>query len=177
MAQKNAKKAPVKKTAEKKATIVKATAKKTITKKTVATKVAPKKIDECACGCGCECAKQHGTCECCKNMRRVIIRKLIITLIIFSLGFVSAKLTCCCHKKSAFRGPRVEFVNGCLNPASVKCDHMREILPEIDANNDGCVSHDEWKAARPKMRGGNIVRETEHEADIIPVENKDVVAE
>ncbi|MCQ2599024.1 MAG: hypothetical protein MJ187_01445 [Alphaproteobacteria bacterium] len=167
MAQKTAKKTTVKKTAEKKNATVKATVKKTNTKKTTAN-VAPEMVKECTCGG--ECAKSCA-CECCKNARRVIIKKLIITLIVFSLGFVAAKLTCChCHKNNGFRGPRVEFIDGCLNRASVKCDHMREILPQIDLDNDGCITRKEWRMARPKMRGGNIVQETEHEDVIETVE-------
>lgn len=156
MAEKSTKK-PVAKSATAKKTVSKpAVAKKPVAKKTTAKKTAaPKKIvaapvaEKHSCGCdkGCACG---GDCMCAKKKCTFgrFLKKLILILIIFALGFVAAKMCCCKHGKF---GPRPEFDNGCL---VVKCPKMAEMVPMMDANNDGCVSKDEFKAARKHMRRG-----------------------
>ena len=92
----------------------------------------------CACGGECACAKKK-----CTFGR--FLKKLILVLIIFALGFAAAKM-CCCDKRAG--KPYPEFENGCL---VVKCPKMAEKVPMMDANNDGCVSREEFRAARKAM--------------------------
>lgn len=151
---------PVKKTAAKTTTAKKAPVKKTVAAKKPAVKktVAPEinatatqapQVHECGCHadcpCGGNCHEQKSHCSFGRFMK-----KLIITLIIFALGFAAAKLVCC--GKYNMRGPRAEFVNGCLDVSSVKCPKLLEALPAMDINQDGCVSKDEYRVVKKQMR-------------------------
>ncbi len=143
----------VKKTTVKPATAKKAPAKKVAAKKPVAKKIvvdAPV-MHECPCGGNCK----HGAeCKCgchggCKFGR--VFKKIVIFLVIFALGFAAAKF-CPCNKPCGMkRGPRVEFVEGCLDVASVKCQKLLEALPAMDINQDGCITRDEFRAVKRKM--------------------------
>lgn len=138
MAEKTTKKTTVKKSVVAK-TVAKPTAKKTRTKKIVAPVV-----EKPACGCdkGCTCGND---CVCTKKKCTFgrFLKKLIFVLIIFALGFAAAKM-CCCDKHGKM-GPRPQFENGCL---VVKCPKMEKMVPVMDANKDGCVSHEEFRAMR-----------------------------
>lgn len=145
MVQKTVKKAPAKKAA----VVKKAPAKKVVAAK----KPAPKKVakvakpvmepvvvapaHECNCGANCTCGCKCG-CRACR-----FIKKLLVILIVFALGFVAAKMCC--------GGPRVHFNNGCLDVASVKCPKMQAELPMMDANGDGCISREEFRAYKKQM--------------------------
>lgn len=139
---------PVKKTTTKPAT------KKAAVKKTTVKKVAPAPMmepmtHECQCGTGCQCGQK---CKCgggCKFGR--FLMKLIMILIIFALGFATAKYLVggCKHMP---RGPRVEFTNGCLDMTSVKCPKLLEALPAMDINQDGCITREEYRAVKKEMR-------------------------
>lgn len=145
-----AKKAPVKKAAA---------AKKPVAKKVAATEklVATPAPEMHTCGCGAEC-KCGADCQCgghCHEQKSRcgfgrFMKKLIITLIVFALGFAAAKLVCC--DKHHMRGPRAEFVNGCLDAASVKCPKLLEALPAMDINQDGCITKDEYRIVKKQMR-------------------------
>ncbi len=166
----------VKKTAAKTANTKAATAKKAPVKKAAAAKkpvakkaVAPEKMvampaqdmHTCGCGADCKCGATCGCgadckCDCHCNEQKPrcgfgrFMKKLIITLIVFALGFAAAKLVCC--DKYHMRGPRAEFVNGCLDAASVKCPKLLEALPAMDINQDGCITKDEYKIVKKQMR-------------------------
>lgn len=133
-----AKKATTKKPAAKKTVAKKAPAKKTVAVKKVApvVEMPTPEVKPCPCGGNCKCHK-HGA-----------FKKFILILIIFSLGFASAKL-CCCGKKFGKMGPRPEFDNGCL---VVKCPKLAAMVPMMDADQNGCVSKAEFKAAKKQMR-------------------------
>ncbi len=146
---------PVKKTAAKPAATKKATVKKVAPKKAAQKAVkqtaAEKKVvmpaemhHECNCGKDCACARKSA-----RGFGR-FLRKLIFALIIFALGFAAAKMYCC--DRRPMRGARVHFVNGCLDTASVKCPKMQEMLPMMDANQDNCISREEYKAVKKEMR-------------------------
>lgn len=138
-----AKKAPVKKVAAKKPTVKSAPAPE---KQVV---MPAPEMHECGCGhdcpCGGHCHEQKSHCSFGRFMK-----KLIITLIIFALGFAAAKLAYC--GKHNLRGPRAEFVNGCLDASSVKCPKLLEALPAMDINQDGCISKDEYRVVKKQMR-------------------------
>lgn len=158
---------PVKKTAAK--TAVKPAAKKTAVKKVAAKKptvkaAAPKDVKEViapapemhACGCGADC-KCGADCAChngkschggCKFGR--FIKKLLLVLIAFALGFAAAKMCCC--DKPCMRGPRVHFVEGCMDVSSVKCPKMQEALPMMDINQDGCITREEYREFKKAVR-------------------------
>ncbi|MBO5704428.1 MAG: hypothetical protein J6R99_00240 [Alphaproteobacteria bacterium] len=141
MAKQTAKKTATK-TVAKKAVVKKTTAKKTAAKK-APVKVAPAPVVEklpCGCDKGCACA---GKCHKCGG----VFKKLVIFLVIFGLGFATAKL-CCCEKGRKMM-PRPEFENGCL---VIKCPKMAQMVPVMDADKNGCVSVEEFKAARKHMR-------------------------
>ncbi len=146
-----------------KKTSAKPAAKKVATKKIAAKKPAVKKVakpvmaapavemhaHECPCGGACKCAKRGS------RFGR-IMKKLIIAIILFALGFAAAKF-CPCNKMDKFgprgpRGPRVEFVDGCMDVASVKCPKLRDALPAMDINQDGCITRDEYRAVKREMR-------------------------
>ena len=124
------------KTTAPKKTVAKKTAAKPATKKTTTKKVAAPVVEHtpCCCEhkCGCKC--RHGK----------FIKKLVLFVIIFALGFASAKL-CCCHKKSFKMMPRPEFDNGCL---VVKCPKLAKMVPMMDTDKNGCVTVEEFKAAK-----------------------------
>ena len=151
---------PAKKTV-KKPVAKPATAKKTTVKKTAAKKPAAKKVvveevkevapemHECACGHECKCDRD---CKCgCHGGSKFgrFIMKLIIVLIIFALGFAAAKFV---DGGRDFRGPRVDFDNGCLDVSSVKCPEMQAVLPIMDVDGDGCITRDEYRAVKQEMR-------------------------
>ena len=124
----------------------KQTTKKTVTKKTVAKKTTAKKVApvvehaHCCCEhkCGCKCHHGHA------------FKKIIAVIIVFALGFATAKM-CNTHKMYK-KMPRPEFDNGCL---VVKCPKMAQMVEKMDANHDGCVSVDEFKASKKHMRRHN----------------------
>ena len=121
---------------QRKEPMAKQTAKQTATKRVVAKKTIKKvtapavEHAHCCCEhkCGCKC--HHGK----------VLKKIVLFVIIFALGFASAKL-CCCHKKYKMM-PQPEFDNGCL---VVKCPKMVSMM---DADKNGCVSVEEFKAAK-----------------------------
>ena len=149
------------KTTKKATTAKKPVAKKTVskpaaTKKPVAKKAPAKKVvvapvvEKSPCGCdkGCACG---GECACAKKKCTFgrFLKKLVLVLIIFALGFASAKM--CCNGKRGKMGPRPEFENGCL---VVKCPKLAEMVPMMDTDANGCVSREEFKAARKHMKRG-----------------------
>ncbi|MFQ6744737.1 MAG: EF-hand domain-containing protein [Alphaproteobacteria bacterium] len=134
----NTKKSPAKKTPVRKTT--KATVKKVV-----------KPVEEtysCGCNHGCACGghcAEHTHCVCHKGR---FWKKLVLFLVVFALGFATAKL-CCCHKRGGFM-PRPEFDNGCL---VVKCPKMAEKVAMMDKNGDGCVDKAEFKMSKKHRRG------------------------
>ncbi|MBR5903909.1 MAG: hypothetical protein IKZ49_00045 [Alphaproteobacteria bacterium] len=118
--------------------IKKTTAKKPVKKATV--KPAVETTKPCECGCGC-CCHHHGAAH--------VLKKIIILAIVFALGMVAGKAF-------NFGAPRHHqpmfhpvFTNGCLDMATIKCPKMQENILKADVNGDGCVSVEEWKAAKP----------------------------
>ena len=140
MAKQTAKKTTAKKTVAKK-TAPKAAAKKTIKKTTV---VETPVVEKHVCGCDKNCAC-GGNCHCAHH-KHGFFKKLILFLVIFALGFATAKM--CCGGKKAF-GPRPEFDNGCL---VIKCPKMAQMAPMMDANHDGCIAKDEFRSFRKGMK-------------------------
>lgn len=132
MAQKPIKKAPAKKAPAKK--IV---AKPAVTAAPVA--AAPAACPQ-SCGCGCKCG----------GFGR-FLKKLIVFLVIFALGFVAAKF--CDHGKEFRRGMHPEFVNGCLDVTKIKCPEMAAKVAAMDTDANGCVTREEFRAAKKAMRG------------------------
>ena len=147
-----AKSAAAKKTVVKSAPAKKPVAKKAPAKKPVA-KVAPAPVvEKFPCGCDHHCAcggncGNHGHCGKKKCTFGRFLKKLIIVAIIFALGFACAKM--CPFGKEGKRFPRPEFSNGCL---VVKCPKMAEFATKMDTNSDGCVTVEEFKAAKKHMR-------------------------
>lgn len=152
MAQKTVKKAAAKATPAKKAPVKKAVpaAKKPVAKKAAVKEVkmaAPAmEMHNCGCGADCHCGS---ACKCGGSKFGRFMRKLVLFVIIFALGFAAAKL-CCCGPRH--HGPRMHFVNGCLDVASVKCPKLAEALPAMDINQDGCITRDEFRQVKRNMR-------------------------
>ncbi len=142
----------------------KTTAKKTVTKKTVAAKkpavkksvkkaapelqetIVVQDMPKCKCGENCACGAD---CKCGRGGSRFgrFMIKLIVVLIVFALGFGAAKLLDC----NEFRGPRVDFDNGCLDASSVKCPRLQLALPAMDIDRDGCITREEYRAVKSEM--------------------------
>lgn len=156
-----------------KSTVKKATAKpvakkttvKPAAKKPTVKKVATKKVDApeleqvapvvetndtpCACGKNCECGAD---CKCARRGSKFgrFLLKLIIVLFVFALGFAAAQF--CNRDGCGFRCPRADFDNGCLEVSSVKCPRLQNLLPTMDADQDGCITRQEFAAARDALR-------------------------
>lgn len=132
----------------KKSTVKKTVARKSAAKTTVKKVAKPAETYSCGChhncACGGNCA-EHTHCACRKGR---FWKKLVLFLIVFALGFATAKL-CCCHKRGGFM-PKPEFDNGCL---VVKCPKMAEKVAMMDKNGDGCVDKAEFKIAKKHRRG------------------------
>lgn len=138
-------------------TVAKAATKKTEikpTKKATAKKIAPKAkmtapvmsgVHECACNHDCKCHKCNGGCTFWR-----VMKKILIFIIIFAMGFAAAKF-CPCNKHR-MPMPQVDFVNGCVDAKSIKCPKLVAELPILDADKDGCVTRDEFKAVKKEMR-------------------------
>lgn len=87
-------------------------------------------------------------CHCTKRKRNTILT--CVSTIFFLIGFiVSHFFFCDCHHRPM---PRLSFVNGCVDVASIKCPKLLEQLPMIDSNNDGCITRTEMRAAKRAMR-------------------------
>ncbi len=148
MAEKSIKKTATKKTVAKKTVSKPAATKKVAAKKAPAKKVVSAPVAEmyeCGCAHGCAC---HG--HCCDKKKCTFgrfLKKLVVFLIIFALGFATAKL--CCFDKRGKMPFRPEFENGCL---VVKCPKMAEKVAMMDVNHDGCVNREEFRAARKMNR-------------------------
>ncbi|MCQ2574791.1 MAG: hypothetical protein MJ156_01645 [Alphaproteobacteria bacterium] len=122
------------------------TTKKTVAKKTTTKKVAAAKkvapVVETPCTCGCH---KHSA-----------VKKILLLLMVFALGFVCAKMTsapCPMHKAmmQKHRAQHPVFTNGCLDMQSIKNTKLLEVVAKADVNNDGCISIEEYKAARKEM--------------------------
>lgn len=173
---------PVKKTNVPASATKKAPAKKTVAKKTVAQKTAAKKpvakrpavrtaqsadvnvtkqaapvVEDittsqathlCACGEHCQCGDG---CRCARGGSRFgrFVIKLIVALIIFALGWAAAQLV---NDGRGFRGPRVDFDDGCLVVSSVKCPQLQALLPVMDMDQDGCITRQEFRAVDAELR-------------------------
>lgn len=150
LVKKTATKKPVaKKTVSKPAT-AKNAAKKTPVKKT--TKVVEPVVETYPCGCkaGCACGGHCAEHVCCGKKKCTFgrfLKKVIVFLIIFAMGFAAAKM--CCFNKPGKMGPRPEFENGCL---VIKCPKMAERAEMMDTNKDGCINREEFRAARKMFK-------------------------
>jgi len=146
MAKKPVKKAVAKKAPAKKAPVKKAVVKKApVAKAAVAeTKVVMEAPATCAAGCCCG-KKSCGFCR--------FVRKLIVFFVIFALGY-SFAMYCPYGRHFMHHGPRMEemFVNGCLDTAKMPNPDMAEKIKAADANNDGCITHEEFAAGRDEAR-------------------------
>lgn len=125
----------------------KKTTKTTTVKKAVAKKapVSPAMEHKCACGCG-----EHCPCHCHRVAH--LIKHIIILALVFALGMFCGKMMHCGHATKHMQKMNPVFVNGCLDMASIKCPKMQEELAKADANADGCVSIEEYKAIKKEMR-------------------------
>lgn len=121
----------------------KTTSKKTTVKRTPRMAEVKPEVHECMCGGGCKCG-----CACGK------FKKFIVLLIVFALGFAVAKFVPC-HRGKHFMHPmpefHPEFVGGCLDIESIKCPKMQEFVAHADADMDGCITEEEFKASKPQM--------------------------
>ena len=145
MPTKTVKKAAAKPAVAKKTTVKKAAVKKPATKKVVVEEVKEviPETHECTCGHECKCGCHGGS----KFGR--FLKKLIFVLIIFALGFAAARLV---DDGRDFRGPRVDFDNGCLVVSSVKCPQLQALLPVMDMDQDGCITREEFRAVDAELR-------------------------
>ena len=87
-------------------------------------------------------------CHCTKRKRNMILTCVFICS--FLLGFFTYHFFFCPNHPH-FK-PRMHFVNGCLEEQSVKCPKMLEALPAMDADNNGCITRAELRAAKRAMR-------------------------
>lgn len=126
-----------------KKTTARATAHRAPAQKTITTP-APE-THECTCGCGCGCGC-HGGCKFCR-----VVKKLIVLLVAFALGFATAKI-CCCGPAHHHKMLHAHFVNGCLDTDSVKNPKIQAVLPAMDINQDGCITREEYRVVKKHLR-------------------------
>ena len=127
-----------------------ATTKKTI-KKAPAKPVV--KTAPAAAQAACQCT---GGCGCRHGFGR-FVKKLILFVIVFALGWAACCCFCCGHKGKMFGkfGHGAEFkhmfVNGCLDLSKIQCPEKAQKIAAVaataDADADGCISPKELKAA------------------------------
>jgi hypothetical protein len=122
-------------------------AKKTVKKPTAnkpVVKAAPVAEHKCECGEHCHC---HGKAH--------WVKHIIVWAIIFALGMACGKMLPCGHKHKQMPKMHPVFVNGCLDVQSVTNPKLQEKLATADADNDGCISVEEYRTARKEMRPMN----------------------
>jgi len=143
MPQKTVKKSTAKPVASKKAPV------KKVTK---ATKLVAPEMHDCGCHhANCTCGHSGCACGCHGSKFGRVLKKIIIFLVIFALGWIAANaFSGGCPARH--RGPRMHYVNGCLDVASVKCPKLAAALPAMDINGDGCITRDEARAVKRHMR-------------------------
>ncbi|MCL1902460.1 MAG: hypothetical protein FWG18_02410 [Alphaproteobacteria bacterium] len=93
----------------------------------------------CCGGCACRCG----------GFWR-FVKKLIIFIIIFALGFAACKFMCM-HKHWGMGMKRMQFVNGCLDTSKIRCPRMLDKVQQMDLNGDGCITKAEmmeWKKTK-----------------------------
>lgn len=157
MPTKSTKKSTVKKTAVKKPT-VKRNVKPIIVEENVKI-VSESQMSQCKCGAHCNCGPD---CKCMHHGSKCVrfMLKVIVILIVFALGFAAAKFV---DGNRYFRGPRVDFDNGCLDVSSVKCPQMQSVLPMMDIDHDGCITREEYRAIKKELgrqiRSGSNMRQ------------------
>ncbi len=153
MAQKTVKKTTAKATATKKTVAKKPVAKKAPAKKPAKVIMPAVEMHDCKCGHACACGEQH-MCRCHGGSKfGRVMKKLIWAVVIFALGYFAAGFFA--GPRPGFhgpRGPRVNFADGCMVEESVKCQKLRDALPAMDINQDGCITRDEFRAVKREMR-------------------------
>ncbi|MDR0449543.1 MAG: hypothetical protein LBG89_03765 [Rickettsiales bacterium] len=121
---------------------VKKTAMKPAAKAAPAVKAAP----AAACGCGCGCGGKFKW-----------VKKILVLLVVFALGFAACCAMCggkCWkgHMGKMNRGAALFDKNGCLNVAAMEKKMQGKFtaqqLAAADANNDGCITKEEFKGMR-----------------------------
>ena len=139
----------IKKTTAKpaKKTVAKPVAKKTVTKRTArkpAQKIAAPVVEKTSCACGDAC---H--CCCCRGHRFVRFGiKVILICIVFMCGMAVAPLFM--HNAPGHHPMQFDD-NGCVILESVTCPKMLEVIATADTDANGCVTHDEIRAAKHQM--------------------------
>ena len=117
-----------------KKTVKKSTAKKPVVK------AAPVMEHKCECGEHCHC---HGKAH--------WVKHIIVWAIIFALGMACGKMLPCGHHNKQMPKSHPVFVNGCLDVQSVTNKKLQEKLATADADNNECISVEEYRAARKEM--------------------------
>ncbi len=140
--------------------------KKTTVRRAPAKPVAVAPVETpCACACGCRCGGGFGR----------FLKKLLVFLVIFALGFAACKFICCGCAHKGFGMHRPEFVNGCMdiqkditrmNEMAVK--HM-EKLRTMDADTNGCITAEEYKAVKKSWKGEKRDRRIERTVEVVEV--------
>ncbi len=124
--------------------------KKTVKKAAPVKRVAPRvnvAVENVTPACPCGCRKGFGH----------FLKKLIIFIIIFALGFAACKFLCCDKHHGKFRGEfaKPEFVNGCLDTSKIKnpkkAQKIAMFASNADVDSNGCVTVEEFKAAKKEM--------------------------
>ena len=118
------------------------TTKKAPVKKTEV-KTVPATEHKCGCGENCKC-HCHG--------RAHLIKHILILALVFALGMVCGRVLYSPAKhKPANQRMHPVFVNGCLDVKSVTNKKLQEKLKTADADNNECISMEEYRAARREL--------------------------
>lgn len=133
---------PTKKT---KKVATKPVAKKTPAKKAVKKVVKPVAVAKPVVS---EIALPDPYCHCTKRKRNTILTSVFIGS--FLLGFFTYHIFFCDGHHFPHNMPKPEFVNGCVDTASIKCPKMLEDVMAKDINHDGCITEKEMYPTKKK---------------------------
>ena len=92
-----------------------------------------------------------GGAGCCRKGFGHFLKKLLVVLIIFIIGFMAGKFYSHAQRFHGMGFGRMEFVNGCLDMSKIKCPKMAAKFAAMDTNGDGCITKDEVWAAKKAM--------------------------
>lgn len=121
----------------------KKTAKKQPAKKTAVAKPAPVMEHNCGKDCPCGCHKHSAGHR---------LKHIMILVIVFILGYACGKIfyPCPMRKHMPLYTNHPVFTNGCLDVQQIQNTKFQEKIMQADANGDGCVSIEEYKAFKSK---------------------------
>ncbi len=90
----------------------------------------------------------------CKCSGKKIVVSIVVLAAAVAVGFAAGKTCNKHHMKRAMMDRMNEmFVNGCLDATKVTCPKLAEKIAMMDADQNGCVTVEEFKSFKQEHRG------------------------